>query len=66
MSGTLVGSGSGGCPNWSGVNDVSVAVSTTPYYVIVDWWDSYGQYDDQTVFANIYVTTPGQLVRLSY
>jgi len=66
-SGTVVASGSGSCPNWSGVNDVAVPVSsTTPYFVIVDWYDSYWGYDDQTVFGNIYVTTPGQIVRLSY
>ena len=66
-SGTIVASGYDGCPNWSGVNDVAVPVSsTTPYFVIVDWWDSYGGYDDQTVFGNVYVTNPGQVVRLSY
>ncbi|MBE0599567.1 MAG: hypothetical protein IH614_20190 [Desulfuromonadales bacterium] len=65
-SGSVVASGSGSCPNWSGVNDVLVPASTTPYYVVVDWWDSYYGYDDQTVFANVYVTTPGVLVRLSY
>jgi hypothetical protein len=66
-SGSIVASGSGGCPNWSGVNDVAVPVSsTTPYFVIVDWWESYDGYYDQSWFGNIYVTTPGQLVRIGY
>jgi hypothetical protein len=65
-SGTVVASGSGGCPNWSGVNDVAVPVSATPYFVIIDWWNSYDEYYDQTVFSSVPVTTPGQVVRLSY
>jgi hypothetical protein len=66
-SGPVVASGSGSCPNWSGVNDVAVPVSsTTPYFVVVDWWESYDGYYDQSWFGGIYVTTPGQLVRLSY
>jgi len=65
-SGTVVASGSGGCPNWSGVNDVAVPVSATPYFVLIDWWNSYDEYYDQTVFSSVYVTTPGQVVRLSY
>lgn len=64
--GTEVASGSGSCPNWDGVDDVTVTVGTTPYHVIIEWWDSYGSYEDQTVFSNILVTTPGQVVRLSY
>jgi len=65
-SSPIVASGSGSCPNWSGVNDVTLPVGPTGYLVIVDWWDSYGGYDDQTVFANVKVTTPGQVIRLSY
>ncbi|MDW7709756.1 MAG: hypothetical protein SCH98_04715 [Deferrisomatales bacterium] len=65
-SGTVVASGSGSCPGWSGVDDVQVAVGTTPYFVIVYWWDSDYGYDEESWFGNIYVTEPGQVVRLSY
>jgi hypothetical protein len=63
-SGPVVASGSGACPNWSGVDDVIVPVSATPYFVRVDWWES----DDEGVthFPNVYVTTPGQIIRLGY
>jgi hypothetical protein len=63
---TLVATGSGACPNWSGVDNVTVPVSPTAYTVTIDWWDSYYEDYDQTRFLNIYVTTPGQIVRLSY
>jgi hypothetical protein len=66
QSGPVVASGFGGCPNWSGMDDVNVAVGNTPYFVVVDWWDSYNGYDEQTVFLNVSVTTTGQVVRLSY
>ena len=65
-SSPIVASGSGSCPNWSGVNDVTLPVGPTGYLVIVGWWDSYGGNDDQTVFSNVKVTTPGQVIRLSY
>lgn len=64
--GSVVASGSGSCPGWSGVDDIAVTAGPTQYFVIVDWWDSYGGYDDQTWFGNVTVTTPGQVVRLSY
>lgn len=64
--GPVVATGSGGCPNWSGVDDVAVQVGPRPYFVRIDWWDSYYGYDDQTDFANISVTKPGQVVRLNY
>jgi hypothetical protein len=67
---TTVATGSATCPNWSGVNDVTVPVSATPYSVLVDWWDSGandGEGDwDQTGFPSFLVTTPGQVIRLSY
>lgn len=65
FSGTIVATGSGSCPDWSGVDDISVPVSTTTsYFVIVNWYDSFDE--DETWFANINVTDPGQVVRLSY
>lgn len=65
-SGPVVASGSGACPNWSGMDDIAVATGNSKYVVTVDWWDSYFEYDEQTVFTNVSVTTPGQVVRLSY
>jgi len=65
-SGPIVASGFGGCPNWSGVSDIAVQASPTPYFVIVDWWNSDEEYDDQTWFANVLVTTPGQIVVRRY
>jgi hypothetical protein len=65
-SGPVVANGFGGCPNWSGVEDIAVPIGPTPYFVRVDWWDSYWGYDDQTSFSNISVTAPGQAVRLGY
>jgi hypothetical protein len=65
-SGTVVASGVGGCPNWSGVNDVIVPSSPLPYYVIIDWWDSYFEDYAQTRFPSVYVTTPGQVQLLNY
>ena len=65
-SGPIVASGSGRCPNWDGVDDIAVPVGTTPYYVRINWWDSYSGYYKKTDFPKVYVTTPGQVVRLSY
>jgi hypothetical protein len=63
--GSVIASGFDGCPDWSGVNEVPVPVGATQYTVIVAWWDRIGGYYDQTVFT-VDVTTPGQVVRLSY
>jgi hypothetical protein len=65
-SGPVVASGSGGCPNWDGVDDVTVPVGSTPYLVIIDWWDSQYGGDDQTTFSDVSLTTSGEVVRLSY
>ena len=65
-SGPVVATGSGGCPNWSGVNDYSVLIGPTPYFVTIDWWDSYYWYGELTDFSNVYVTTPGQVTVLRY
>lgn len=66
-SGALVGAGSGAWPGWSGVNDYVFAVNpTVGYYIVVDWWDDYYGYWDQSAFANVRITSEGQVVRLSY
>ncbi|MBI5442715.1 MAG: hypothetical protein HY900_16065 [Deltaproteobacteria bacterium] len=64
--GPVVASGAGGCPSWSGVADLSVPLSTTPYSVVIDWWDSWEGYYEQTYFPSVVVTAPGQVVRLVY
>lgn len=51
-------------PNWNGVNNIAVPVSNTPYFVIVYTWED--EEDDEIWFQNIYITNPGQVVRLSY
>jgi hypothetical protein len=63
---TVVATGSGACPNWSGVDNLTAPVSSTGYTVLIDWWDSYYEDWDQTRFQNVRVTTPGQVIRLSY
>jgi len=71
-SGPVVATGSGICPGWDGVDDIVVNVSPTPdYNVIIDWWDDYYGYYDQTSFPNIdvpevKVTTHGDLILLRY
>lgn len=63
--GTVVASGSSDTsPNWNGVNDINLPVSTTPYFVIIFTWSD--EEDDEVWIPNVYVTTPGQVVRLSY
>lgn len=64
--GTIVSTGSAAYP-WSGVNNVVLPVSNQPYFVTVDWDDPdwYVEWD-QTYFPNIYLSTDGQVVRLSY
>ncbi|MBI5446142.1 MAG: hypothetical protein HY900_33635 [Deltaproteobacteria bacterium] len=66
FSGPVVDSGSAGCPNWSGVADRPLPLSTAPYSVRIEWWDSWEGYYDQTDFSNVLVSTPGQVVRLVY
>ena len=65
-NGYLVASGSGANPGWSGVDDVFVPVSPTPYHVSIDWWDSYYGWDDNTTFPSVLADTPGEIIRLSY
>jgi hypothetical protein len=64
-SGSLVASGSGTCTDWDGVDDIIVPVSTTQYYISVEWWNVTEEYWDETPFK-VYITTPGQVVRLDY
>jgi len=59
-----VATGASGCPNWDGVDDVSVQVGYT-YHLSIPWWDSYYGYWDQTD-TNVSATTPGQVIRVSY
>jgi hypothetical protein len=70
QTGSPTKSGSQGCPNWSGVNDITVAPGPTPLTVLVDYWDS-SLYDGegdftQIRFTNVTLTTPGQVVVLRY
>jgi len=65
-TGPVVATGSGTCPNWDGVDDITVPVGVSPYFVRVDWWDSEEGYSEQSDFANISVANPGEVVRLSY
>ncbi len=64
--GPVVATGEGQYPGWSGVDDTVVAVSPTPYYVVIDWTEPSIWWDDQTVFGDVMVTVPGGVVRLSY
>ena len=51
-------------PEWEGVDEVTVSISPTPYYVLIEYED--GGIFDQTVFPAVNVTTPGEIIRLSY
>lgn len=64
--GPVVATGSGACPGWSGVDDVVVQVSLTPYYVSIDWWDDYYGFWDNTTYTDVDVSAHGQVVRLPY
>jgi hypothetical protein len=64
--GPVVTSGSGSYPTWTGVNNVTLSISSTPYFVRVKWnawWEGYYEVTD---FPNIYVTAPGQTIPLYY
>jgi hypothetical protein len=64
--GTVVAQGdSDDIPDWKGISDIDVPVSNTPYYVIVYTWTE-DEEDDEIWIPNVYVTTPGQVVWLSY
>jgi hypothetical protein len=64
--GTVAAQGdSDNIPGWKGVNDINVPVSNTPYFVIVYTWTE-DEEDDEIWIPNVYVTTPGEVVRKSY
>lgn len=66
----IVAQGSAGCypaDTWSGVNDVIVPVSISPYTVTIDWWDKDQGFMEQTYFPSIEVKThAGEVIRLPY
>jgi hypothetical protein len=66
-SGPIVASGSGTGP-WDGVDDELVPVSATPYYVYTyyQYWDGSIFEQDSTIFPNVVVDTPGQVVTVHY
>jgi len=61
---SLIATGYG--PDLDGINDVPVPISPTPYTVIIDWQYNWGDWFDTTIYQNVYVTTPGQVIRLNY
>jgi hypothetical protein len=64
-TGTVVATGSGSAlNNWDGVDDIAVSIGSTPYFVEIFW--SWGGEEGGSNFSNVYVTTAGQVVRLSY
>lgn len=54
-----------GGSGWTGVDDVEVSVTSTVYYVSVEWWDDDIWYGGTTIL-DAHVTYAGQVVRLSY
>ena len=52
--------------SWSGVDDIVVPVSQTPYYVDVWWYDSGTGYEEQWGYPNKLVTAHGQTVTVHY
>lgn len=66
-AGTIVATGSGG-PNasWDGIDDITVQVSATAYFVTVDWsWDGGNEVGTVNI-PDVLVSTEGQIVHLSY
>jgi hypothetical protein len=61
-----VATGSDGCPDWSGVNDIPVSSGRT-YYVRLDWYVDGGTYfEDQVIYESVNVPTAGEVIRLPY
>lgn len=58
--------GWGYCPDWDGVDDVAVPVSTTPHTVTIDWYDADVDGMEQSSYNNQYLTTPGQVITIRY
>jgi len=65
-AGPIVATGSGASPGWSGIDDVVVPYSTTPYYVRIDWYWAANDESDQTDHQAIDASTPGEIIRLPY
>ncbi len=65
-TGTIVHSGSGSMPGWSGVDDIVLPVSGTAYYVDIWWYYPPNGWEDNTVFPDVHISEHGDLVRLSY
>jgi len=64
--GPIAATGSGACPGWSGVEDVVIDVSLTPYHVSIDWWDADFGWFDNTTYTDVDVSTHGVVVPLHY
>ena len=52
--GSVVATGSGACPGWSGVDDVVVDVSPDSYHATIDW--SYSAGSGTTIYPNQFNT----------
>ncbi|MDW7771631.1 MAG: cytochrome c3 family protein [Desulfobulbaceae bacterium] len=51
--------------NWTGVDDVTIPVSPTSYYISIDWWDSNeGWYDNYS--GSVEAKTPGEIIIIRY
>jgi hypothetical protein len=65
FGGPIVATGSGACPDWSGVDDIVLDVIPASYFVEIEWWDInagfYEYFDD-----SISLTSHGQVIRVSY
>lgn len=64
-TGTIVATGSGGPGGgWDGIDDIPVSITPTPYHVTINWeWQGY---PGQTIFNNVVVDDPGEVVELVY
>ena len=63
-SGPVIVTGNG--PDSDGTDDVFVPVSPTSYTVIIYWYYEQDDVAGQTVIDDIYIATPGQVIRLNY
>jgi len=61
----LVSEGYSECP-WNGVNDITVPVSFTSYYVDIFWWDSSQGFEEITEYPNVSVENNGDFILLRY
>lgn len=64
--GTLIASGNNGGAGWSGIDDITVPVSGTAYFVSIDWsWDDGNEVGTVNI-PDVLVSAEGQIVHLSY